>query len=149
MEKTKDKRRTALEAMVLVFILAIAFIALWVVAEHLKGEREVEPVDSPINVSLKISGDGWVIEYLDVDTLNNSVFKLLLECSKVYDFSVDYTYWEGFDSVFVNSINGTRNGDYGMWWQYYVNGVYGEMGSDRKEIFEGDMIEWRFEEPGQ
>lgn len=149
MEKTKDKKRTAFEAMVLVFILAIAFIGLWLVAEHLKGERDVEPIDSPITVSLKISGDGWVIEYLDVETLNNSVFKLLVECSKVYDFPVGYTYWEGFDSVFVNSINGTRNGDSGMWWQYYVNDVYGEVGCDRKEIFEGDMVEWRFEKPGQ
>jgi hypothetical protein len=42
-----------------------------------------------------------------------------------------------------------HNGENEMWWQYYVNGEYGDLGSDRKEIFDGDLVEWRFEEPGQ
>jgi hypothetical protein len=81
--------------------------------------------------------------------MNNTVFSLLIECSKENDFSVDYTEWQGYDAVFVNAINGTHNGENEMWWQYYVNGEYGDLGSDRKEIFDGDLVEWRFEEPGQ
>jgi hypothetical protein len=62
---------------------------------------------------------------------------------------VEYINWQGYDAVFVSSINETKNGEDDMWWQYYVNGEYGETASDKKEIFDGDYVEWRFEEPGQ
>lgn len=149
MEKTKDKKRTAIEAIVLVSVLAMAFMGLWFLAEYIGESHEVKPVNSPINVSLRIIGGGWVIDYLDVHTPNNTVYKLLLECGNRYNFSVSYTHWSGYNSIFINSINGTENGENDMWWQYYVNDVYGEVGCDRKEIFDGDSVEWRFEEPGQ
>lgn len=149
MEKTGDRKKTAFEAMLLISVLAMAVIGLWFLAEYLKESEEVENPDSPINVSLKIRGDNWIIEYLDATTLNNTVYKLLSECSHVYGFSVGYTYWPVYDSIFINSINGTENGENGMWWQYYVNDVYGERGCDQKEIFDGDIVEWRFEEPRQ
>ncbi|UCG70421.1 MAG: DUF4430 domain-containing protein [Thermoplasmata archaeon] len=150
MEKSKDKKKTSLEALVLVLVLASAFIGLYLVAEHIEEENEVGKTDTPLNVSLIITKEGgWTIEYLDLETFNNTVFKLLEECSKRYDFPVAYTFWHGYDSIFINSINGTSNGEDGRWWQYYVNNDYGDVGCDRKEIFEGDFVEWRFEEPGQ
>ncbi len=148
MEK-KNRKKTAIEAMILISVLAVAMIGLWFVAQHIEEDYEVEKPEKPIKASLRILGEDWQIEYLEVQTLNNTVYKLLLECSERYDFPVGSTHWEAFDSEFVNSINGTENGEGGNWWQYYVNDVYGEIGCDRKEIFEGDMIEWRFEEPGQ
>ena len=72
-----------------------------------------------------------------------------MECAYEYNFSVVYTHWPGYDAVFVNAINGTENGEKEMWWQYYVNDEYGEIGCDKKEISHGDLVEWRFEEPGQ
>lgn len=149
MEKTSDRKKTAIEAIILVFILAIAFVGLWSLAEHIRESDEVKPTDSPIDVSIRILDGNWIIEYLDVQTFNNTVYKLLLECSNRYNFSVSQTYWPGYDSVFINSINGTENGENSMWWQYYVNDVYGEIGCDKKEIFDGDLVEWRFEDPRQ
>jgi len=149
MEKTGDRKKTAIEAIVLVFILAIAFVGLWSLAEHIRESDEVKPTDSPIELSIRILGGNWVIEYLDAQTFNNTVYKLLLECSNIYNFSVSHTYWLGYDSVFINSINETENGENGMWWQYYINDVYGEIGCDKKEIFDGDLVEWRFEDPRQ
>lgn len=149
MEKNEDRKKTILQAAALITVIAIAIAGLWVVAEHLKEDNEVEGPEKPIKASLRILGEDWQIEYLEVQTFNNTVYKLLLECSERYDFPIGSTHWEVFDSEFVNSINGTKNGEGGNWWQYYVNDVYGEIGCDRKEIFEGDMIEWRFEEPGQ
>ncbi len=143
------KKKTVMEAGILIAVLAVVFIALWLAAEGIQEGQEVEPPDSEISVSLKISGDGWTVDYMDVETLNNTVFSFLTECSKEVGFNVDYTEWQGYDAVFVNSINGTHNGENGMWWQYYVNGEYGDLGADRKEIFDGDLVEWRFEEPGQ
>jgi hypothetical protein len=150
MEKSKDKKKTLLEASVLVLVLAATFIGLWFTSEYLKEENEVKKIETPLNVSLIITKeDGWRIEYLDVNTKNNTVFSLLKECSEKLNFPVKHIFWHGYDSVFIKSINGTDNGEDGMWWQYYVNDVYGEIGCDRKEIFEGDIVEWRFEEPGQ
>jgi hypothetical protein len=149
MKEKHDKKKTAFQAMVFIIILAIAIVGLWSFAQYIQNNDEVDTIENPITVSIWITNDDWVIEYNDVPTTNNTVYKLLMECSSAYDFSVASTYWQGYDSVFVNSINGTHNGENGMWWQYYVNDAYGEVGCDRKEIFDGDIIEWRFEEPGQ
>lgn len=147
-EKQKCKKR-AFEAVIFVAILAIAIVCLFFAARYIQSNNEVEAIEEPITVSMWIFAEEWIIEYLDVHTNNNTVYKLLMECSSAYNFPVASTYWQGYESVFINSINGTQNGEDGKWWQYYVNDVYGEVGCDRKEIFEGDNIEWRFEEPGQ
>jgi hypothetical protein len=149
MKEEQDRKKTAFQAMIFIAILAIAIGGLWSFAQYIQNNDDVETIEDPITVSLRIITDDWVIEYLDVSTTNNTVYKLLNECSSVYNFSFASTYWEGYESVFVNSINGTQNGESGRWWQYYVNDAYGEVGCDRKEIFDGDIIEWRFEEPGQ
>jgi hypothetical protein len=145
----EDRKKTVIEAFVLIAVLAVVFVGLWALAEYIENEQKVEPIEQDITVSLRISGDGWSVEYLNVDTKNNTVFKILLECKEKHNISVNYIQWQGFDAVFVNSINGTQNGDGDMWWQYYVNNIYGEIASDKKEIFDGDIVEWRFEEPGQ
>lgn len=149
MEKEKSGK-TALEALILILVLTVAFSGLWLLAEFIKDEQEVESPLEEITVSIRIvKNDEWTVDYMEVETKNNTVFKLLLECKEIYNFSVNYIQWQGYDAVFVNSINGTQNGEGDMWWQYYVNHEYGDVASDKKEIFEGDLVEWRFEEPGQ
>jgi hypothetical protein len=146
----EDRRKTVLQAMALISVLALAFLGLWFLAEFIKDEQEVESPFEEITVSLRIiKEDEWTIEYPEIETNNNTVFKLLLEIKERYNLSVSYIHWQGYDAIFVNSINGTQNGENSMWWQYYVNGIYGEIASDKKEIFDGDFVEWRFEEPGQ
>jgi hypothetical protein len=149
MKQEQDRKKTAFQAMIFIIILAIAIVGLWFLAQSIQDNNGVESIQEPITISMWIITDEWNIEYLDVSTTNNTVFKLLIECSTVYNFPVTSTYWQGYESVFVNSINGTQNGEGDMWWQYYVNDSYGEIGCDRKEIFDGDLVKWRFEEPGQ
>ncbi|UCF08490.1 MAG: DUF4430 domain-containing protein [Thermoplasmata archaeon] len=144
----KNKRKTALEALAFAVVLAVAFMGLWALAEYIEEADEPEPIDSPINVTLRIDYGEKMDEY-HMLTLNNTVYSLLLEGAASCNFSVGYTFWPGYDAVFINAINGTQNGEGGLWWQYYVNDDYGEVGCDKKEIFEGDVVEWRFEEPGQ
>ena len=148
-KKIGNRKKTIIEALALISVLAFTFTGLWGLAEYLRENQDVKEIDKPITVSLKINGRDWTIQYMDAQTLNNTVYKLLIECSKEYDFQVDYTYWSNYDSVLINSINETENGKDGMWWQYYVNDVYGEIGCDKKEIFNGDLVEWRFEDPRQ
>lgn len=146
----KKKKKTAIEALVLIVVLAVAFLGLWYLAEFIKGEQEVESPINEITVSLRIvKEEQWTIEYFEIETNNNTVFKLLLEIKEAYNLSLNYVHWQGYDAIFVSSINGTHNGENNMWWQYYVNDIYGEIASDKKEIYDGDVVEWRFEEPGQ
>lgn len=46
--------------------------------------------------------------------------------------------------VFVDEINGVKNGD-GSFWIYYVNGEMGQVGAEEYQCQAGDKIEWRFE----
>ena len=150
MEKEKISKKTMVQAVALVSVLTLAFTGLWILVESIKEGQEVDALDEPINVNFRIIKEKeWSMEYIGFETLNNTVFKLLIEFKERDNFSVTYTYWKGYDAFFVDSINDTQNGENGMWWQFYVNGIYGEIASDKKEIFEGDLVEWRFEEPGQ
>lgn len=47
--------------------------------------------------------------------------------------------------VYVDEINGTKNGD-GSFWIYYVNGEMGQVGAEQYQCTNNDKIEWRFEE---
>lgn len=131
--------KTTVSWLIFATVLFLSLAVLWSL------ELQINEVESKhINVTLIITTDEWSIEY-NASTLNNTVFKILKECAEFCNFSIEYEYYESLDAYFITSINGTENGD-GLYWQYYVNGVYGEIASDKKEIFDGDRIEWRFEE---
>jgi len=144
----KERKKTILEAVIFVAAITVAFFGLWALAQFIEEADEPDPIDTPIDITLRIDYGEQMDEY-HIETLNNTVYSLLLECATKDNFSVGYTLWPGYDAVFINSINGTVNGNDEMWWQYYVNEEYGEIGCDKKEIFDGDVVEWRFEEPGQ
>ncbi|TET90398.1 MAG: DUF4430 domain-containing protein [Methanomassiliicoccales archaeon] len=126
-------------SIVVIGVIGLAFAGNYIIGEPVKP-NEVE------NLQISIVGEDWSIDCTMVTTANNTVYRLLLECSEMYGFEVEGTIWQPYDAVFVDSINGLENGE-GNWWQYYVNGKYGEISSDRKELFDGDRVEWRCEPP--
>lgn len=75
---------------------------------------------------------------------NATVFSLLEDFSKKENFEMKYNnnYKYG---IFVESIIGIKNGQDGLYWQYYVNDKLGEVAADKKEVKAGDKVEWRFE----
>ncbi|MBZ9572607.1 DUF4430 domain-containing protein [Patescibacteria group bacterium] len=93
-------------------------------------------------------GDGETEEYQVAISKNSTVFSLLKEISQREDFEVSSSFWEGM-GVFVESIDGLKNGTEDKYWQYFVNDKLGEVAADRRTIKEGDKIEWRFEVPPQ
>jgi hypothetical protein len=56
--------------------------------------------------------------------------------TKKYDFG-----------ILVESIDGVKNTK-DRAWIYFVNGQAGEVASDKLELADGDMVEWRYIEPG-
>lgn len=84
------------------------------------------------------------IEYTISDTSNTTVFEALKKQSESKNFDLKYSTDSRY-GVFVESINGVKNGTDNKYWQYYVNDKLGEVAADKKEVKAGDKVEWRFE----
>ena len=97
------------------------------------------------NVSMKIVSPNWNITYMNVNTNNATVADLLFECASHYNFEVGTEYWRGYDSYFIESINGIENGENDDYWQFYVNGKYADVGCSKYILHDNDVVEWRFE----
>ena len=132
-----------------IIIISISIFGLIFFVRYYNQINSVDEIDEPIVVSLVITSHDWTIRYENISTLNNTVYKILLECADYYNITVkvDKTHQKLYESVFIESINGTANKE--KYWQFYVNNEYGNIGSENKEIFNGDIIEWKFEKPRQ
>lgn len=130
------------QAVVFVVVLAVAIAAVYGAIRS--SERPAVVAKGVVRASLVVEGDGWTIEYRDVGTLNNTAFGILMEAGDRLGFRVEWIPYSFPPGAFVTAINGTVNGKGDRWWQYWVNGEYGTIASDRKEIFDGDLVEWKF-----
>lgn len=75
----------------------------------------------------------------------SSVFSGLINYGKENNVGIKYNNNYDF-GVFIESIGKIKNGDDGKYWQYYVNGILGDVAADKRILREGDSVEWRFEE---
>lgn len=74
---------------------------------------------------------------------NSTVFSLLEELAKRENFKVESKVYEGM-GVFVESIDGVKNGTENKYWQYWLNSELPPVAADKKEVKKGDKIEWKF-----
>ncbi len=81
--------------------------------------------------------------------MNNTAFSLLLEAGVRIGFNVQWTEFAIPPGIFVTAINGTVNGTHGKYWQYWVDGQYGDIAADRKELFDGNVLLWKFDVSGE
>ncbi len=129
---------------------AVAFVV--VLAGTLTGLYAYIQVTQPppvaasglVRVSVWIDGGTWTIAYGPVETMNNTAFSLLMEASAKLGFPVQVVHYSIPSGVFVTSINGTTNGQGGRYWQYWVEGAYGETAADHFALKNGDALTWRF-----
>jgi len=133
--------------------IPVAVLALCLIVLSFTGTAMQIPEKSEIwleksdetSVKMVILGDEWIIEDNLIAFNDDTVFSLLERISYKNDFSLKYTYYEQFDSILINSINGVVNGEDGKYWQYYVNGDIPMVGADKYTVSNGDYVEWRFE----
>ena len=95
-------------------------------------------------VQLDVEGSGWSIHYAPTATTNNTAFALLLEASTRLGFSVAYVPYQIPQGFFVTAINGSANGGGGRFWQYWVNGAYGDVAADHQALHDNDIVLWNF-----
>jgi hypothetical protein len=134
-------------------IQAIAFVAILVVA--VAGLYGVVQSLQPAAIRglviqharLDVKGDGWSIRYDPGATANNTAFGILREASATLGFSLTYVPYEIPKGVFVTGINGSANGDGGRYWQYWVDGSYGNVAADHQSLHDGDIVLWTFSIP--
>lgn len=131
-----------------VAVLALCLIALSFTGTALqvpeKSEIWLEKSDET-SVTMIITGNGYTNEYNIIAYNDDTVFSLLERISSKNDFSFEYTYYEQFDSILIDSINNVVNGEDGKYWQYYINGEIPMIGADKYKVSNGDYVEWIFE----
>lgn len=112
-----------------------------IISEYKTGEVFQEKVIYKIN-----KGDGDIVEYQIIPAKDSTAFSLLEELALKENFKVESTLYEEM-GVFVENINGVKNGTNGKYWQYWVNSKLPMVAADRMKVKGGDRIEWKFEIP--
>lgn len=136
-----------------IYKIPVAALALCLIALSFTGTAMQVPEKSEVwledsdqtSVKMVIIGDGWRMEDNIFAYDGETVFSILEEFAQRNDVSLEYTYYESFDSMLINSINNDLNGGGDKYWQYYVNGDIPMVGCDNYDISNGDYVEWRFE----
>jgi len=130
---------------IVVSVVAISLlVGLSVITERNQTVREeVQDIQSTETVRINIEGlytDKEALVPLAttalglLEQLDNEDVKLQLVTKEYPDFG-----------VLVDSIAGRSNGENGEYWQYRVNGVMPQIGADKLELKNGDVIEWYFD----
>lgn len=124
---------------VIVLVVIVILVTQFNFFENVESKEYVE------NVSLKIISPLWSVSYENISTKNTTVADLLFECANKYNFSIKKEFFQGYDSIFITSINNIENGEDDKYWQYYINGEYADEGCSSIVIDDNDIVEWRFE----
>lgn len=106
-----------------------------------KGDAEVK-TDTVIEENE--SNNANISYIFDGKEANANVFSELQKYAAENNIEIKYNNNYDF-GVFIESINGVKNGDGGKYWQYYVGGVLGDVAADKKALKKGEGVEWRFE----
>jgi len=111
-----------------------------------------KPIQAPLESIIGIGevtyiinkgAEGEINQYQVEIKEDSTVFTLLKELSERKDFNI--TFKEYDIGVFIESIDGYKNGTDNKYWQYWVNNMLSEVAADKKKVKNNDKIEWKFE----
>jgi len=141
------KIRNVRKIPVTLFVLCLVALSFTGTAMQIPEKSEIWLEDSDeTSVKIVIIGEGWNVQDNIIAYDGDTVFSILKEVTQRNDIFLEYTYFEQFDSILIDSISIDLNGKDNMYWQYYVNGNIPMVGCDKYyTIYNGDYIEWRFE----
>lgn len=128
------------KALIFAATLLAALVVLALAVEAFRGAPSRSP--ALLNHRLSIVADDWRVAYSSASG-NVTVFALLREASIALGLGLVWrNYSWPWNAVFVEEIEGRRNGVDDMWWQYWVNGDYGDVAADQKALSDGDFVLW-------
>jgi len=132
--------------------LAVVVVLVIVAGVYLQGGlgAGAPVVQSSEDISQSVAyiinkGDGSPVRYnIDDVPADATVFSLLNKLAQENHFAITKTDYPGM-GVLVNSIAGLKGGTDNKWWQYWINGVLGDVAADKKPVHKGDKVIWKFE----
>ncbi|MCK5332718.1 DUF4430 domain-containing protein [Candidatus Parcubacteria bacterium] len=140
-KKSSWKYNSVLVVFVLILLVSIVFVLRTETASKSETVNNITDSSSEsISVSLKVSNGTEKTYTLNDISIKSTVFDITKENTEL-EYNNNYNF-----GVFIESINGVKNGDEGKYWQYYINGMLGEVAADKKDLKSGDEIEWKFED---
>ncbi len=73
------------------------------------------------------------------------VYHSLLDTAANHNLQIEAHNYEGWGDggIYIESINGIKNGQDGYFWEYIVNGKIPDVSVEKFQLHSGDMIEWR------
>lgn len=89
-------------------------------------------------------GEGDIVSHRLIPSEDSTVFSLLEKLAQRENFELSSKVYPEM-GVFVESIDGVKNGRDDKYWQYWVNDELGEVAADKKKVQKDDKIEWKFE----
>jgi len=88
-------------------------------------------------------GDREILEYKVIPSADSTVFSLLEKLAQRENFELSYKLYPEM-GVFIESIDGFKNGRNNKYWQYWVNDKLPMVAADRVGVKGGDKVEWKF-----
>jgi len=133
-----------------IVLIAIPLIALVLAGVTLIGtgvisfENEKFEIEL-LSVQVLIDYGNGLSDSYDVEIANATAFEALETASEEYNFDLDTTYYEEYQSHLINKINGAGSED-NKYWIFYVNGEMAPLGADQMYVKNGDIISFNLEE---
>ena len=113
-----------------------------------KNETSIKSLDQTEGTtSLTIDfGDGTTNTFEEIAwSEGQSVFDALESVASTGDITLRAKDFGGDLGLFLETINSVpAEPSVDSWWQYWVNGEYGNIGASNYETSPGDVIEWKF-----
>jgi hypothetical protein len=130
------------------FIVCLVAVIIYVVSTNQLefSKTPIESKDNNIvyNITINITSETWSLRHTYSTTKNSTVYDLLNETATQYNFSIQKTFFPGYDSFFIESINNIENGQDNNYWQYKVNDKYAEKGCSSYHLSDNDIVTWNF-----
>ncbi len=135
-----------LKKLIIVVLALLVFGGgVWVFSSQKEQPAEVQGVQEEVfTADLVLDfGEEKTATYSGIRIAEKTVLGLLLQAAAENGFEVDYDPPSGEMGAFVKSIDGIENADEAFW-QFWLNGGYGQVAMDQQEIKDGDLVEIKF-----
>ncbi len=127
------------------------FSIQYLIQQEIKSSLEIQKAsEAALNeiIQTKVlylinKGDGEILEYQVMPSTNATVFSLLETFAQRENFELSYKIYPEM-GVFIESIDGLKNGVNNKYWQYWVNDQLPMVAADKMKVKGGDKVEWKF-----
>jgi hypothetical protein len=140
----KDLQKNILLISIPVIILIFTGISLNSIGVITTSPQVKSPETVKVQLILDFGDD--IVESYNVKSSNATVYSILIQASVENNFSLGSKYYKQYQSHYVHSIKSVEEMST-KFWQYYINGQYGSVGADLQTVKDGDLIEWKYQEP--